>query len=312
MNSTHKMIRVEREEKKLGVIDLNERRGRRQASNEERGGAKEGAWRKGEEGEIKVIYLNGRRGRRQAEVALQIGSEKRADVVVFAEALEEAERRPQHGTYNLVANSKYLSLYTRKGRYIRVELKDRGAYALIGGQVAAAYLPPQLNNYDVRTMLNKMARGHTIMGDLNCCGGSKRRVLEEFIELGEWADIGKEEHTHQWGNHKCRIDRVLTKGGGRLWFFEEGWECKSDHTIIAVQAVTEAEKVIRTETDWDKVRQWLDAQEEKPDDKARWECVGDPYRQAKQVMGKRSQGMRKKQEVVEERMETIEKESEEM
>ena len=38
-----------------------------------------------------------------------------------------------------------------------------------------------------------------------------------------------------------------------------------------------AEVVTRTETDWVKVKQWLDEKEENPDDKARWEFLGDPY-----------------------------------
>ena len=37
------------------------------------------------------------------------------------------------------------------------------------------------------------------MGDVNCCGGSKKRTLEEWIQEGEYQDIGKEEHTHEWG-----------------------------------------------------------------------------------------------------------------
>jgi len=57
----------------------------------------------------------------------------------------------------------------------------------------------------------------TIIGDLNCCRGSKNRRLEEFIEEHTMDDIGTIEHTHEWGQHKCRIDRVITKGTGRLW-----------------------------------------------------------------------------------------------
>ena len=155
-------------------------------------------------------------------MALQIGSEKRADVVVIAEALGATERRPQHGTYNLATNSKYISVYVRKDRHVGLEIKDRGVFVLIEGQIAAAFLPPQLNHHEVRTMPGRMASGDTIIGDLTCCAGSKSRRLEEFIETEGWEDIGREKHTHEWGNHKCRIDRVLTRGAGRPWFFEEG------------------------------------------------------------------------------------------
>ena len=67
---------------------------------------------------MKVIYLNGRKGRLQTEIALQIGSEKVSDVVVIAEALVEQDKRPNHGTYNLAWNSKYMSIYIRKDRDI--------------------------------------------------------------------------------------------------------------------------------------------------------------------------------------------------
>ena len=40
-----------------------------------------------EKEEMKLIYLDGVKGRLQAEVALHIGSEKEAHVVVIAEAL---------------------------------------------------------------------------------------------------------------------------------------------------------------------------------------------------------------------------------
>ena len=38
----------------------------------------------------------------------------------------------------------------------------------------------------------------------------------------------------------------------------------------------------RTETDWDKVRKWLEEQEEKEKEPAEWEFVGDPYEQLRQ------------------------------
>ena len=105
-----------------------------------------------------------------------------------------------------------------------------------------------------------LKRAHTIIGDLNACGGSKKRRLNELIEEEQLNDIGREEHTHGWGNHRCRIDRVLTRGPGRPWFYKEGWECRSDHTIVAAKVMAEAAIIHRTETDWNTVREWLEQQ----------------------------------------------------
>ena len=80
----------------------------------------------GEGTELRVIYLNGRRGRRQAEVALQIGSDKKAEAVVIAEALSDQTKRPNHRTYNLAWNSKYLSVHTRRDKHMWVEGRGNG------------------------------------------------------------------------------------------------------------------------------------------------------------------------------------------
>lgn len=56
--------------------------------------------------------------------------------------------------------------------------------------MAAAYLPPHLNHHQVRRSLMGMVRAGTIIGDLNCCGGSKKKRLEEFVEKYELDDIG--------------------------------------------------------------------------------------------------------------------------
>jgi len=45
-------------------------------------------------------------------------------------------------------------------------------------------------------MLNTMTEANTIMGDLNCCEGSKKRRLEEFIEAKELGGIGTTQHTY--------------------------------------------------------------------------------------------------------------------
>ena len=129
-----------------------------------------------------------------------------------------------------------------------------------------------------------MAIAHTIIGDLNACGGSTKRRLEEFIESEQLDDIGREEHTHVWGNHRCRIDRVLTRSRGKLWIFEEGWECNSNHTIGATKVSAEATTVESRETDWGKVREWLEKEEERSlEEHTGWEMVADPYQQLREL-----------------------------
>ena len=97
-------------------------------------------------------------------MALQIGSEKGAHVVVIAEALEDQDRRPQYPMYNLTWQSQYLAVYIRKARDLRVAGRDNGAWALIGKRIAAAYLQSQLNQ------VRALGRMDTVIGDLNCYG----------------------------------------------------------------------------------------------------------------------------------------------
>ena len=124
-----------------------------------------------------------------------------------------------------------------------------------------------------------MSIAHTIMGNLNTYGGSKKKRLQEYIETQQLDDIGREEHTHVWGNHRCR---VLTNGTGKPWFFKEGWEFNSDHTIVAAKVKTEVTVVDSTETDWDKGRQWLENEEENPEESKAWKIVGDPYEEVRE------------------------------
>ena len=115
-----------------------------------------------------------------------------------------------------------MSIYVRKNRYIKVKGMDKGEWVLIGENTVVAYLPPHFNHHEVKRVLERMDReAETIMGDLNCCGGSKKRTLEGWIQAREYQDIGKEEHTHDWGLHRCRIDRVLTKGQGKPWYLKQ-------------------------------------------------------------------------------------------
>ena len=203
------------------------------------------------EEELRIIYLNGRRGRQQAEVGLQIGSEKEAHVVVTAEALSDQEKGPNHGTYDL---TKYLAIYTRKDRHIKVEGRGGGGWAVIGGGITAVNLPPQLNHHELARALGSMTMAHTIIGYLDACGGSKKRRLEQFIDTER----------------------------GKPWFFKEGWECKSYQTIVAAKVRAEAAAVESTETDWDRVRECLRQTEENPEEHKEWEVVGDPFKEPRE------------------------------
>ena len=87
-----------------------------------------------------------------------------------------------------------------------------------------------MNHHELAKALGEMARADTIIGALSACGGSKKKRLNEFIEDQQLGDIGREEHTHEWANHRCRIDRVLTRGRGKPWLFKEGWERPHRHS----------------------------------------------------------------------------------
>lgn len=57
-----------------------------------------------------------------------------ADVVVIAEVLEDQNKRPAHGTYYLVWNSKYISVYPRKDRLIQIKAQGSGEWVLTAAQ----------------------------------------------------------------------------------------------------------------------------------------------------------------------------------
>lgn len=47
---------------------------------------------------------------------------------------------------------------------------------------------------------------------------------------------------------------------------KEGWECASDHTIIAAKVDTQAKEKVRREINRDKVREWLQEQKDHPEE----------------------------------------------
>ena len=207
-----------------------------------------------------LINLNGRKGRLHAEVALQTGADKVCDVVVKAEALEDQQRRPIYGTYDLVWNSKYISVYIRKDREIKVVGRD---WALIGGNIPSS----------TEGSLQAMA-----IAD----GGSKKRVLGEWIEAEEMRDIGQEEHTHVWGRNKCRICRVLTRGAGRTWWIKDGSEGDSDRMIILAKVDIERYK---TSDQLGCSQEMVEEEEEERADQPR-ECkyIGSAYETLKETI----------------------------
>jgi len=208
----------------------------------------------------KILYLNGRRGRAQADLLLQLGAELEADVVVVAEEVQDVERRNQHGAYDLRVNTKYLGVYTRKDCEIKCRKRGRGEWVEIGGNVGAGYFPPQWDHHKVsNTMRGIMNEMDVVIGDFNCCGGSKKKALEGIITELEFDDIGTTQHTHKWGRHKCRIDRVLAKSGGSLWAIKEGWGCLSDHAAVEAKVkLRNREAVKLTRTNWKKVEEYVE------------------------------------------------------
>jgi len=73
-------------------------------------------------------------------MALQIGREKGAEVVVTAEAVEDQGRRNQHPAYRLVNNTKYMAVYIKKGN--RITTTIHGDHIVIGSTLVAACPPP--------------------------------------------------------------------------------------------------------------------------------------------------------------------------
>ena len=186
-------------------------------------------------------------------------------MVVIAAAVADREKRNQHGTYDLKVNTEHMGVYTRKNREIKCRKRGGGEWVELGGNVGAGYFPPHWDQPRVSRVLRGMlGQVDTIMGDFNCCGGSKKKSLEEVVAEFDLDDIGTTQHTHEWGQHKERIDRVLTKARARPWVVKEGWGCLSDYAAIEARVkLKDGEAVSLPQTNWRKVEEYIDREKEK-------------------------------------------------
>jgi len=215
------------------------------------------------EKEMKILYLNVGRAEGVTHTVLQVAVEEGAAIVITAEPWGENKRRKQQPGYEVAYESKDIVVYRLQGSHIRV--RGEGSWALIGEEVAAAYLRPRLNRTTVKSRLHEMIRkgATTVIGDPNCHGNGKDRMLSEWIEEEEMMDIGTAEYTHRYGlTHKCIIDRVLTKGGGRPWKIEKEWQHSSDHAIIGLKKDERYKRKQVKRINWEAVQEYVRDEEE--------------------------------------------------
>jgi len=98
--------------------------------------------------------------------------------VVIAEAVADEEKRNQHGVYDLMVNTKYLRVYTRKDKDIKCRKRGGGEWVEIGGNIKAGYFAPYEYQHKMgNVMRGMMSEMETVMGHFNCCRGSKKRTL---------------------------------------------------------------------------------------------------------------------------------------
>jgi len=162
--------------------------------------------------EVRVLYQNVGRGGDATHIFLQTAVELGAVIAVTA---GERGRRKQQPGYEIAYESDDIVVYRIRGSLVTV--RGQGNSALAEGDMAIAYLRPKLNRNIARSRLREMERrgASTFMGDFNCHGHGKDRMLQEWTEEEELMDIGTAEYTHRWGAHRCTIDRILTRGGAR-------------------------------------------------------------------------------------------------
>ena len=232
-----------------------------EGSRGRRGG--KGARGEEEERELKILYQNVGRAREATHVVLQVAVEEKAEVVVVAEPWGEEKKRIQQPGMEIAYESKDIVVYKLRGS--EVPVRGEGSWAMIDGDIAAAYLRPKLNRQTVKARLQTMIRrgAHTVVGDLNCHRNGKDNMLKEWIEGEEMMDIGTAEYTHRYGKtHKCTIDRILTRGGTRPWKIEREWDHTSDHAILGLRKQSGSKKRQLVRIDWDAVKAYVENEKE--------------------------------------------------
>lgn len=125
--------------------------------------------------------------------------------------------------------------------------------------MVVTYLKP---TYTARTLVawlrTMAARGQTIIGDVNCCGQSKSRALNEWLQINDWSEVAAIAVTYRWKDHESSIDEILTGNGARGIAMEDEWIANSDHASIAAEVVCRFMKVPRKVTAWDALKSWAD------------------------------------------------------
>jgi len=101
----------------------------------------------------------------------------------------------------------------KEGPGHHIKKKGRREVDLGGRVLAAAYLPPHMNQHELVRALEQMTEAGTIMGDLNCCGGTKQRRLEELIEAKE---SGIAEVQESWDPKEAELEVVGYTDGSRM------------------------------------------------------------------------------------------------
>ena len=242
------------------------------------GGADEGVRGEGseEERELRVLYQNVGRASGATHTVLQVAVEEKAEIVIAAEPWGEDKRRIQQPGMEVAYESRDIVVYRLKGSEVKV--RGEGSWAMIDGDIAAAYLRPKLNRQTVRTRLRDMLRkgANTVIGDLNCHGNGKDNMLKEWIEEEELMDIGMAEYTHRYGDsHKCTIDRVLTKGGARPWKIQREWDHGSDHAILGLRKKSKSTVRQLVRIDWEAVSKYVEGEEGR--EEKTYSYVGEAY-----------------------------------
>lgn len=99
---------------------------------------------------------------------------------------------------------------------------------------------------------------------------------------------------HEWDNHRCRIDRVLTRGWGRAFRIRT---CNSGHTMVAATVRVEMRSLRLRVINWDKVRAWLEAEGGSGEERREYHLVGETYSRANREFAEGGEPNGEKQKV---------------